>query len=91
MLTPILCFTCGFPTGDYERLFLEGRARLLAAAHAADPDAPQPRVECRDLFARLGVFNDCCRMRLTTAVLFHPQLHPPVDIAAGVAPAEPDV
>ena len=77
MLTPVLCFTCGFPIGDVEVLFQHMRAdRIREILAKRGTTATQAAVDaglqfdCGDILDKLKVTHDCCRKALVTAMIF---------------------
>ena len=77
MLVPVLCFTCGCPTGDVDCIFRHLRAarvrtilgeRGTTATQAAIDAGLQ--IDCSEDLTRLGITNDCCRKVLSTAMIF---------------------
>ena len=77
MLVPVICFTCGFPTGDVEDMFHKMRAERVRAvfgerggsAAQAGSDAGL-QIDCGDILTQLGINHDCCRVSLVTAMIF---------------------
>ncbi|HVE13554.1 MAG TPA: hypothetical protein VNI01_09190 [Elusimicrobiota bacterium] len=79
MLTPVVCFTCGMPTGDVAALFRSLRALMVEKALAAlgtlidfAPVDPGLQLDCDAIFEALGVGREreCCRKVLATAKIF---------------------
>ena len=77
MLTPIVCFTCGAPTGDVEDLFQAMRAARVRAVLAERGTAATQaavdaglQIDCSEILTRLGITHDCCRKVLVTAMLY---------------------
>lgn len=77
MLTPTVCFTCGLPVGDVEDIFRKLRAeRVREVLKERDTTVTQAavdaglQIDCTDILDDLGIEEDCCRTRLTTAMVF---------------------
>ena len=75
MITPIRCFTCGYPIGRVAVVFRSIRARLVKEFLKAHPlVATQAAIDATlqlDMsghFARLAVTNDCCKVHLGCAM-----------------------
>lgn len=67
------CVTCGFPVGQYMPRFKEAQAKK-ASDHNKDM-APasallaRTQIDCRDIFAELGIRAVCCQGHMATYVL----------------------
>ena len=77
MLVPILCMTCGCPIGDREDLFLHMRAERVRKILKERGTIPTQaaidvglQLDCRDILELLGITEDCCKMHLTSAMIF---------------------
>jgi len=78
MLTPMVCFTCGFSLGDIAPVYhfirqnrmathLHGKNASAPTRVAVDPSLTKNIMG--DVLDALGV-EDCCRTRLVTAMIF---------------------
>lgn len=77
MLPPVICFTCGFPIGEFDDVFRHMRAELVRKTLAGRGTlAPQAavdaglRVDCGPILDQLGIVHDCCRKCLVTAMSY---------------------
>jgi DNA-directed RNA polymerase subunit N (RpoN/RPB10) len=77
MFCSVICFTCGLPVGHLNDIYDEAKAEKLrkylseTGINPSDASiAPEMQIDCQDIFERLGVWNDCCRMRLTCKMTY---------------------
>lgn len=75
MLVPTTCLSCGCSIGHLAPAFAAAREKRVKKAFGAAGTVPEKAaqnmklsVDCSDLFDKLGVRYDCCRMHLATAM-----------------------
>jgi DNA-directed RNA polymerase subunit N (RpoN/RPB10) len=82
MLVPIQCMSCGCAIGDKEDLFRHMVGEMSLPIHRFQDDRPptipgqaepivDPESTGRDaIFELLGIYHDCCRTHLISAMIF---------------------
>lgn len=68
MLMPILCFTCGCPLADKEDLFNYFKNEKINKN--VNTDSIITSIDCMDIFEKLDIPNDCCRMHMISNMQF---------------------
>jgi len=77
MFVPVVCITCSCPIGDKATLFQYERAEAVKKILNERGTVPTQvaidvglQIDLSDILEKLDIINDCCRMHLTSAMLF---------------------
>lgn len=77
MLIPVRCFSCGGCIGKVAELYRAARKAMIAKVMVEQDIAPEMAaiapeiyVDCQELFDALKVERECCRMCLSTSMVY---------------------